>query len=125
MSVELIIVIVVVLLAVAIGARRKVRTVFSPRGGGVARAAGIAKEPVSLARSAGPEMQLVRHDAEPAALPGRRDGAVWPPAVDLRGVHKHFGSVQAVRGVTLAISSGEVMAFLVLDGALGRPRRST
>ncbi len=40
-----------------------------------------------------------------------------PLAVDLRGVHKHFGSVQAVRGVALAVGSGEVMAFLGPNGA--------
>jgi ABC-2 type transport system ATP-binding protein len=57
-------------------------------------------------------IQVARHDAEPGELPGRQDGAVWPPAVDLRGVHKHFGSVQAVRGVALTIGSREVMAFL-------------
>ena len=62
-------------------------------------------------------MQMARPDAEPAALPGRRDGAGWPPAVDLRDVHKHFGAVQAVRGVTLTVGSGEVMAFLGPNGA--------
>jgi ABC-2 type transport system ATP-binding protein len=62
-------------------------------------------------------MQAARHDAEPAGLAGRRDGAVWPPAVALRDVHKHFGSVQAVRGVALTIGSGEVMAFLGPNGA--------
>jgi hypothetical protein len=49
-------------------------------------------------------MQMARHGAEPAALPGRRDGAVWPHAVDLRGVHKHFGSVQAVRSYSPSVS---------------------
>ena len=62
-------------------------------------------------------MQMARRSAEPAARPGRPDDAVWPPAVDLRDVHKHFGSVQAVRGVALTISSGEVMAFLGPNGA--------
>ena len=62
-------------------------------------------------------MQMTRHDAERSALPGRQDGAGWPLAVDLRGVHKHFGSVQAVRGVALTIGSGEVMAFLGPNGA--------
>ena len=62
-------------------------------------------------------MQTVRHGADSAALPGRQDGAGWPLAVDLRGVHKHFGSVQAVRGVGLTIGSGEVMAFLGPNGA--------
>ena len=76
-----------------------------------------SKSPVSPAGSAGREMRMARHDAEPAARPGRRDGGVWAPAVDLRGVHKHFGSVQAVRGVALTIGSGEVMAFLGPNGA--------
>jgi len=62
-------------------------------------------------------MQIALDDAERAALPGRQDRAVPPLAVDLRGVHKHFGSVQAVRGVALAIGSGEVMAFLGPNGA--------
>jgi ABC-2 type transport system ATP-binding protein len=62
-------------------------------------------------------MRTTRDCAEPAGLTGRRDGAVLPLAVDLRGVHKTFGSVQAVRGVSLAIGSGEVMAFLGPNGA--------
>jgi len=55
--------------------------------------------------------------AEPGALPGRQNGAVLPPAVELRGVHKQFGSVHAVRGVALTVGSGEVMAFLGPNGA--------
>jgi ABC-2 type transport system ATP-binding protein len=62
-------------------------------------------------------MRMARNYAEPAALAGRRDGAVLPLAVELREVHKSFGSVQAVRGVALAITSGEVMAFLGPNGA--------
>jgi ABC-2 type transport system ATP-binding protein len=42
---------------------------------------------------------------------------VLPLAVDLRGVRKSFGPVQAMRGVTLAVGSGEVMAFLGPNGA--------
>ena len=80
------------------------------------KAPGMSKNPGSLARPAGRAMQTARHDAERAALPGRQDRAV-PLAVDLRGVHKHFGSVQAVRGVALTIGSGEVMAFLGPNGA--------
>ncbi len=70
-----------------------------------------------LARPAAVTVPTVRDDAEPAGLAGRRDGAVLPLAVDLRNVHKSFGSVQAVRGVALAIGSGEVMAFLGPNGA--------
>ena len=62
-------------------------------------------------------MRMARDYAEPAGLAGRRDSAVLPLAVDLRGVHKSFGPVQAVRGVTLAVGSGEVMAFLGPNGA--------
>ena len=40
-----------------------------------------------------------------------------PLAVDLRGVRKSFGPVQAVRGVALAVGAGEVMAFLGPNGA--------
>jgi ABC-2 type transport system ATP-binding protein len=40
-----------------------------------------------------------------------------PLAVDLASVHKNFGSVQAVRGVDLTISSGEIVALLGPNGA--------
>jgi len=40
-----------------------------------------------------------------------------PLAVDLRGVHKSFGTVKAVRGIDLAVHSGEVIAFLGPNGA--------
>jgi ABC-2 type transport system ATP-binding protein len=40
-----------------------------------------------------------------------------PLAVDLTGVHKSFGSVQAVRGVDLRIDAGEIVAFLGPNGA--------
>jgi ABC-2 type transport system ATP-binding protein len=38
-------------------------------------------------------------------------------AVRLRDVHKSFGSVHAVRGVSLTIRSGEILAFLGPNGA--------
>lgn len=40
-----------------------------------------------------------------------------PLAVDLRGVRKHFGAVEAVRGIDLAIRPGEIVAFLGPNGA--------
>jgi ABC-2 type transport system ATP-binding protein len=40
-----------------------------------------------------------------------------PTAVSLRGVHKSFGSVEAVRGIDLDIASGEIVAFLGPNGA--------
>ena len=39
------------------------------------------------------------------------------PAVQLRGVTKTFGSVQAVRGIDLTIDTGEVVAILGPNGA--------
>jgi ABC-2 type transport system ATP-binding protein len=40
-----------------------------------------------------------------------------PAAIELRGVHKHFGKVRAVRGVDLTIASGEIVALLGPNGA--------
>jgi ABC-2 type transport system ATP-binding protein len=48
---------------------------------------------------------------------GPAGGGSAPPAVDLTGVHKNFGSVQAVDGVDLKISSGEIVAILGPNGA--------
>jgi ABC-2 type transport system ATP-binding protein len=48
--------------------------------------------------------------------PGAVHGSA-PLAIALRGIHKSFGSVQAVRGVDLAVRSGEVIAFLGPNGA--------
>jgi ABC-2 type transport system ATP-binding protein len=47
----------------------------------------------------------------------RAAGTGQPPAIALRGVHKNFGPVQAVRGIDLDISSGEIVAFLGPNGA--------
>jgi ABC-2 type transport system ATP-binding protein len=40
-----------------------------------------------------------------------------PMAVTLRGIHKHFGPVQAVRGIDLDIAAGEIVAFFGPNGA--------
>jgi ABC-2 type transport system ATP-binding protein len=40
-----------------------------------------------------------------------------PLAVELHGVHKHFGSVQAVRGIDVRLESGEIVAILGPNGA--------
>ena len=40
-----------------------------------------------------------------------------PPAIDLRDLHKNFKQVQAVRGMTLSIASGEIVALLGPNGA--------
>ena len=53
------------------------------------------------------------------ALPGESspNAVPAPLAVELRGVHKSFGSVQAVDGIDLSIASGEIVAFLGPNGA--------
>jgi ABC-2 type transport system ATP-binding protein len=40
-----------------------------------------------------------------------------PPAIELAAVTKHFGAVQAVRGIDLRVEPGEVVAFLGPNGA--------
>jgi ABC-2 type transport system ATP-binding protein len=49
-------------------------------------------------------------------------GDQWPgvtgrAAIELRGVHKQFGKVRAVRGVNLTIATGEIVALLGPNGA--------
>jgi ABC-2 type transport system ATP-binding protein len=40
-----------------------------------------------------------------------------PAAIELQGLHKNFKQVQAVRGMSLAITSGEIVALLGPNGA--------
>ena len=39
------------------------------------------------------------------------------PAIEVRGLHKSYGSVEAVRGIDLSVSRGEVFALLGPNGA--------
>jgi ABC-2 type transport system ATP-binding protein len=47
----------------------------------------------------------------------RQDSPAGPLAIELHGVHKHFGQVHAVNGVDLTVASGEIVAFLGPNGA--------
>jgi ABC-2 type transport system ATP-binding protein len=55
----------------------------------------------------------------PTVSPERRDPPQDHvlPTVRLRGVHKNFGQVRAVRGLDLTVHPGEVVAFLGPNGA--------
>ncbi|VEG26958.1 ABC transporter ATP-binding protein [Actinomyces howellii] len=54
-----------------------------------------------------------------AALTSRRPAPADAagPAVEIQGLHKHFGAVRAVDGLDLTVSRGEVLAFLGPNGA--------
>jgi ABC-2 type transport system ATP-binding protein len=52
------------------------------------------------------------------SVPGSRPGrAAQPLVIELQGLHKSFGSVEAVKGINLNIAAGEVVAFLGPNGA--------
>ena len=46
-----------------------------------------------------------------------RTQAVTEPAIEVRGLHKSYGQVEAVRGIDLFVSKGEVFALLGPNGA--------
>ena len=48
---------------------------------------------------------------------GAGETAVVSPAIELRGVHKSFGGVRAVRGADLALAGGEIHALVGENGA--------
>jgi len=56
-------------------------------------------------------------DAGPdaTATPGRTPDAV--PVIELKGYVKHYGDVEAVRGIDLVVNKGEVFGFLGPNGA--------
>ena len=46
-----------------------------------------------------------------------RTQALTEPAIEVRGLHKSYGHVEAVRGIDLCVSKGEVFALLGPNGA--------
>ena len=46
-----------------------------------------------------------------------RTQVVTEPAIEVRGLHKSYGQVEAVRGINLCVSKGEVFALLGPNGA--------
>ena len=46
-----------------------------------------------------------------------RTQAVTEPAIEVRGLHKSYGQVEAVRGIDLCVSKGDVFALLGPNGA--------
>ena len=59
-------------------------------------------------------MALTNVSSGPGAQPGR---GAQPQVIELQGLHKSFGSVEAVKGIDLSITAGEVVAFLGPNGA--------
>jgi ABC-2 type transport system ATP-binding protein len=59
-------------------------------------------------------MALTNVSSGPGA---QRGGGAQPPVIELQGLHKSFGSVEAVKGIDLSITAGEVVAFLGPNGA--------
>src|ERR1039458_9133638 len=49
--------------------------------------------------------------------PSEPAGGGLPVAIELNGVHKSFGHVEAVKGIGLSVASGEIVAFLGPNGA--------
>src|ERR1019366_5928290 len=49
--------------------------------------------------------------------PSEPAGGGLPLAIELNGVHKSFGHVEAVKGIGLSVASGEIVAFLGPHGA--------
>ncbi len=55
-----------------------------------------------------------------AASPGRAEdhqGTTEQPAIDVRGLSKRYGKLEAVRGITLDVRRGEIFGLIGPDGA--------
>src|ERR1700680_868861 len=56
-----------------------------------------------------------------AANPGQavedRQAVAEQPSIDVRGLVKHYGTVQAIRGITFEVARGEIFGLIGPDGA--------
>ncbi len=52
-----------------------------------------------------------------SSRPARPHDGQQPLAVELTGLHKSFGAVEAVKGIDLNVAAGEIVAFLGPNGA--------
>jgi ABC-2 type transport system ATP-binding protein len=59
-------------------------------------------------------MAMTNVNLGPGSRPG---GAAQSLAIEIQGLHKSFGSVEAVKGINLNVAPGEVVAFLGPNGA--------
>jgi ABC-2 type transport system ATP-binding protein len=67
---------------------------------------------------------VFRVEAAPADPRTLNPGSPWtwsrshdPPVIDVRDLHKHFGALHAVRGVSLTVQPGRICGFLGPNGA--------
>jgi ABC-2 type transport system ATP-binding protein len=54
---------------------------------------------------------------DPVTLSGMTDLPAYPLAIEVRGLVKRYGEIEAVRGVEFAVKTGEVFGFLGPNGA--------
>ena len=62
-----------------------------------------------------------------AASPGRAEEELRPdgelPAIDVRGLSKRYGTLEAIRGISFEVGRGEIFGLIGPDGA-GKPQHS-